>query len=56
MKTNSAFARPLAAITLAFGTTLAALGQPIPGQYIAVFKDDVSDPDPPPRNWRRNTA
>jgi hypothetical protein len=45
----STLRRPLAAITLALGTALATLGQPIPGQYIAVFKDDVADPGPAAR-------
>lgn len=49
MKTISAFGRPLAAITLALGIALPSLGQPIPGQYIAVFKPDVADPGPAAR-------
>lgn len=36
-------ARALAAVALALGNMLAATAQPIPGQYIAVFRDDVSN-------------
>ena len=49
MRTIRTFGGTLAALTLALGTALTALGQPIPGQYIAVFKDDVADPGPAAR-------
>ncbi len=49
MRTIRTFGRPVAALTLALGTALTALGQPIPGQYIAVFKPDVADPGPAAR-------
>jgi len=45
MKNHTRLARAFAAITLLFGITLTSFGQPIPGQYIAVFKDNVPDPN-----------
>jgi subtilisin family serine protease len=44
MKTHTQLTKAIAVVAILLGIALTALGQPIPGQYIAVFKADMPNP------------